>query len=70
MKDLIQEYDVMQDFTSEMEEAYLLSDIMYYIKQYGYEQFRTKLNNKLEEHYLEQMSSFLRYKEQSVQEVL
>lgn len=69
MKDLIEEYNVMHDFTSEMEEAYLLSDIMGYIKDYGYEQFRNKLNAKLEEHYLEQMASFLRYKEQSEQEL-
>ena len=69
MKDLIEEYDVMQDFTAEMEEAYLFSDIMGYIKLNGYEQFRKKLNAKLEEHYLEQMASFLRYKEQSEQEL-
>lgn len=69
MKDLIDEYDVMQDFTSEMEEAYLLSDIMNYIKQYGYEHFRNKLNAKMEEHYLEQMASLLRYKEQYEQEL-
>ena len=69
MKDLIDEYDVMQDFTAEMEEAYLFSDIMSYIKLNGYEQFRKKLNAKLEEHYLEQMASFLRYKEQSEQEL-
>lgn len=69
MKVLIDEYDVMQDFTAEMEEAYLFSDIMSYIKLNGYEQFRNKLNAKLEEHYLEQMASFLRYKEQSEQEL-
>lgn len=69
MKDLIDEYDVMQDFTAEMEEAYLFSDIMSYITLNGYEQFRNKLNAKLEEHYLEQMASFLRYKEQSEQEL-
>ena len=69
MKDLIEEYDIMQDFTSEMEEAYLLSDIMSYIKLNGYEQFRNKLNAKMEEHYMEQMASFLRYKEQSEQEL-
>ena len=69
MKDLIDECDVMQDFTAEMEEAYLFSDIMSYIKLNGYEQFRKKLNAKLEEHYLEQMASFLRYKEQSEQEL-
>ena len=69
MKDLIDEYDVMQDFTAEMEEAYLFSDIMSYIKLNGYEEFRNKLNAKLEEHYLEQMASFLRYKEQSEQEL-
>jgi len=69
MKDLIDEYNVVQDFTAEMEEAYLFSDIMNYIKLNGYDQFRNKLNAKMEEHYLEQMASFLRYKEQSEQEL-
>jgi len=69
MKDLIDEYNVVQDFTAEMEEAYLFSDIMNYIKLSGYDQFRNKLNAKMEEHYLEQMASFLRYKEQSEQEL-
>ena len=69
MKDLIDEYDVLMDFTSEMEEAYLLSDIMSYIKMNGYEQLINKLNAKMEEQYLEQMASLLRYKEQSEQEL-
>lgn len=51
MKDLIDEYDVMQDFTAEMEEAYLFSDIMSYIKVNGYELFKNKLDAKLEEYY-------------------
>lgn len=69
MKDLIDEYDVLMDFTSEMEEAYLLSDIMSYIKMNGYEQLINKLNAKMEEQYLEQMASLLRYKEQYEQEL-
>lgn len=59
MIDLLEEFNVEADFTSEMEEAYLLSDVMNYIKMYGYDRFLKQLNERIEQHYLEQMSSFV-----------
>lgn len=56
---LLEEFNVAADFTAEMEEAYLLSDVMNYIQIHGYDQFRYQLNKRIEQHYLEQMASFV-----------